>query len=199
MVKLNAALDALHDLVFDVDPRDTERLRDVLVQAVAEYRTEMRYTTAQAQQFTTLPADFHPKHTSPRSSTDCRNSAVAKMLLNGFDELNTDLMGHIEGIRDFLLTRGRVTASFHWFRFAAFEKTRARLEWMARTRCSDAPDCLRHRLRFSRLGYPTERGVGGSDSDCTLCTRDACTPLFAPRFNAAQHWGAYPTPGLHHE
>ena len=39
--KIDAALDVLHDLIFAVNPRDTERLRDVLVQAVAEYRTEM--------------------------------------------------------------------------------------------------------------------------------------------------------------
>ena len=38
---MDAALDVLHDLIFAVNPRDTERLRDVLVQAVAEYRTEM--------------------------------------------------------------------------------------------------------------------------------------------------------------
>ena len=33
--KMDAALDVLHDLLFAVNPRDTERLRDVMVQAVA--------------------------------------------------------------------------------------------------------------------------------------------------------------------
>ena len=37
--KMDDALDVLHDLIFTVNPRDTERLRDVLTQAVAEYRT----------------------------------------------------------------------------------------------------------------------------------------------------------------
>ena len=39
--KMDAALDVLHDYVFSVNPRDMERLHDVLVQAVAEYRTDM--------------------------------------------------------------------------------------------------------------------------------------------------------------
>ena len=38
---VDEALDVLHDYVFTVNPRDLERLQDVMVQAVAEYRTEM--------------------------------------------------------------------------------------------------------------------------------------------------------------
>ena len=109
--KMDAALDVLHDLLFAVNPRDTERLRDVLTQAVAEYQTEMIHDGSSTA--------IH--HASRGLSSNAYLAEIiyglpqlrnSEKLLNDFDELNADLMGHIEGIRDFLLTRGRVTASF---------------------------------------------------------------------------------------
>ena len=109
--KIDAALDVLHDLVFAVDPRDTERLRDVLIQAVAEYRTEMIHdgsSTAIHHAARGLSSQAH----LAELVNGLPQLHSSETLLNGFDELNADLMGHIEEIRDFLLTRGRVTASF---------------------------------------------------------------------------------------
>ena len=109
--KIDAALDVLHDLIFAVNPRDTERLRDVLVQAVAEYRTEMIQDG--------LNTAIH--HAARGLSPEAHLSEIvfglpqlynSETFLNNFDELNTELICHIEAIRDFLLTRGRVTASF---------------------------------------------------------------------------------------
>ncbi len=155
--KIDAALDVLHDLVFNVDPRDTERLRDVLVQAVAEYRTEMIHdgsSTAIHHAARGLSPQAHLAeivHGLPQ----LRNSEV---LLNSFDELNADLMGHIEEIRDFLLTRGRVTASFTGSD-TAFEQTRATLgEWLGKMRdepLTSAP------IAFQPFDTPPREGLAG--------------------------------------
>ena len=113
--KIDAALDVLHDLVFDVDPRDTERLRDVLIQAVAEYRTEM------VQDGLSTTIHHASRGLSPQAHLaeivnglpQLRSSEV---LLNGFDELNADLMGHIEEISGFLADPWTRNRKFYRFR-----------------------------------------------------------------------------------
>ena len=155
--KIEAALDVLHDLVFDVDPRDTERLRDVVVQAVAEYRTEMIHDGSGTA--------IH--HASRGLSVQAHLAEIvgglpqlrsSETLLNSFDELNTDLMGHIEEIRDFLLTRGRVTASFTGSD-TTFEQTRARLSgWLDKMR--DEP-VASEPIAFQPFETPPREGLAG--------------------------------------
>ena len=155
--KIEAALDVLHDLVFDVDPRDTERLRDVLVQAVAEYRTEMIHDgsgTAIHHASRGLSLQAHLAEIV-NGLPQLRSSET---LLNGFDELNTGLMGHIEEIRNFLLTRERVTASFTGSD-AAFEKTRARLSgWL--DKMQDEP-LASDPIAFQPFDTPPREGLAG--------------------------------------
>ena len=180
--KMDAALDVLHDLLFAVNPRDTERLRDVLVQAVAEYQTEMIHdgsSTAIHHASRGLSSNAHLAEII-YGLPQLRNSEV---LLNSFDELNTDLMGHIEGIRDFLLTRGRVTASFTGSD-AAFETTRTKLgEWL--DAMQDEP-VTSESIAFQQFDTPPREGLAGpiqiahcahvmpaphySDPDSTLLT-----------------------------
>ncbi len=155
--KIDAALDVLHDLIFAVDPRDTERLRDVLVQAVAEYRTGMIHdgsTTAIHHASRGLSSQAHLTeivHGLPQ----LRNSEV---LLSNFDELNADLMGHIEEIREFLLNSRRVTASFTGSD-AAFEQTRASLaEWLGKMR--DEPSVSKP-VMFQPFQTPPREGLAG--------------------------------------
>lgn len=155
--KIEDALDVLHDLVFDVDPRDTERLRDVLVQAVAEYRTEMIHDGSGTA--------IH--HASRGLSVQAHLAEIvsglpqlrsSETLLNSFDELNTDLMGHIEEIRDFLLTRGRVTASFTGSD-TTFEQIRARLSgWLDKMR--DEP-VASEPIAFQPFDTPPREGLAG--------------------------------------
>lgn len=125
---IDEALDVLHDYVFTLNPRDTERLRDVMIQAVAEYRTDM------VQDGSSTAIHHASRGLSPQAYLSetvyglpqLRNSET---LLNSFDELNIDLMSHIEEIRDFLLNSGRVTASFTGSD-SSYEKTRVRLiDW----------------------------------------------------------------------
>ncbi len=155
--KMDAALDVLHDLLFAVNPRDTERLRDVLVQAVAEYQTEMIHdgsSTAIHHASRGLSSNAHLAEMI-YGLPQLHNSET---LLNNFDELNTDLMGHIEEIRDFLLTRGRVTASFTGSD-TAFDTTRTKLgEWLDAMR--DEP-VGSEPIVFQQFGTPPREGLAG--------------------------------------
>ena len=155
--KIDAALDVLHDLLFAVNPRDTERLRDVLTQAVAEYQTEMIHdgsSTAIHHASRGLSSNAHLAEII-YGLPQLRNSET---LLNGFDELNTDLMGHIEGIRDFLLTRGRVTASFTGSD-TAFATTRTKLgEWL--DAMQDEP-VISESIAFQQFDTPPREGLAG--------------------------------------
>ena len=109
--KMDEALDVLYDYVFAVNPRDTERLHDVMVQAVAEYRTEM------VQDGSSTAIHHASRGLSPQGHLGeivygLPQLRKSENLLSSFDELNDDLMGHIEEIRDFVLNRNRLTASF---------------------------------------------------------------------------------------
>lgn len=108
---VDKALDVLHDYIFTVNPRDLERLQDVMVQTVAEYRTEM------VQDGSSTAIHHASRGLSPHGHLGeivygLPQLRISENLLSNFDELNGDLMSHIEEIRDFVLNRGRVTASF---------------------------------------------------------------------------------------
>ena len=155
--KLEAALDVLHDLVFDVDPRDTERLRDVVVQAVAEYRTEMIHDGS-GTAIHHASRGLSPLAHLAEIVNGLPQLRSSETLLNSFDELNTDLMGHIEEIRDFLLTRGRVTASFTGSD-ATFEQTRTRLGgWIGKMRNERI---AAEPIAFQPFDTPPREGLAG--------------------------------------
>lgn len=110
--KMGAALDVLRDLLFAVNPRDTGRLRDVLNQAVTAYRNYVHGYRC---------LDIANHHAARGFSRHAYLSEVvfgstqfrmSEMLLNRFDDSHEELSDAIEQIRDFLLVRGRVTASF---------------------------------------------------------------------------------------
>ena len=155
--KMEQALDVLHDLVFSVNPRDTERLRDVLVQSVAEYRTEMIHDGSNTA--------IH--HAARGLSSQAHLAEIvfglpqlrgSETLLSNFDELNADLMCHIEQIRDFLLNRERLTASFTGSD-GAFETTRARLgDWFNAMRNETVNAAS---VAFQPFDTPPREGLAG--------------------------------------
>ena len=114
--KMEDALDVLHDLVFAVNPCDTERLRDVLRQAVTEYRTTMmndvRFPYGLVVATHHAARGFSPQAHLSEVVFGLPQLRTSEMLLERFDELHEELCGGIEHIRDFLLARSRVTASF---------------------------------------------------------------------------------------
>ena len=155
--KMDVALDVLHDLVFSVNPRDTERLHDVMVQAVAEYQTEM------VQDGSSTAIHHASRGLSPQAHLaeivhGLPQLRQSESLLNSFDELNADLMGHIEEIRDFLLNRGRVTAGFAGSD-AAYQTTRKKLdEWLSDMR--DEP-LTSEPIEYETFDSPPREGLAG--------------------------------------
>ena len=136
--KMEEALDVLHDLIFAVNPRDTERLHDVLNQAVSEYRTDMvnssNYRYGSTVAFHRATRGFSPQAYLSEIVFGLPQLRTSEMLLKGFDESNEQLGGYIEQIRDFLLVKGRVTASFTGSD-AAYETLHGKLsEWIGNMR-----------------------------------------------------------------
>lgn len=132
--KMEDALGVLRDLVFSLNPRDRGRLRDVLSQAITEYRTSLHGNRA---------ADIANHHAARGLSRQAHLSEIvfglpqlrtSEMSLNRFDGCYEELGDYIEHIRDFLLVRGRVTASFTGSD-AAFEVLQRQFtEWIGNMR-----------------------------------------------------------------
>ena len=106
--KIADALNVIHDLIFNVNPRDQERFRDVLNQAVASKQDYYWPHAANHRAANGLSLRGFLKDTFyglPRLRTN-------EMLLNSFEDSFEELVCNIEQIRNFLLSQRRVTASF---------------------------------------------------------------------------------------
>ena len=136
--KIEDALDVLQDLIFDVNPRDTQRLRDVLNQAVTEYRIAMA-NDARFLHGSTVAVHRATHGLSPQAHLSeivfgLPQLRTSEMLLHRFDESHEELSSYIEQIRDFLLVRSRITASFTGSD-AAYETLHGKFdEWISNMR-----------------------------------------------------------------
>ncbi len=132
--KMGDALEVLHDLIFTVNPRNTGRLRDVLSQAVTECRTTLmnkpRFPYGLASATYHAARGFSPQAYLSEIVFGLPQLRTSETLLDRFDESHEEFCAYIEQIRDFLLVRGRVTASFTGSdaAFGSFEKKFA--EWI---------------------------------------------------------------------
>jgi Zn-dependent M16 (insulinase) family peptidase len=109
--QIEPALSLLHDLIFGVDPRDSDRLKDVLIQANARYRTELVHdgsVTASRH----ASRGFTPEGYLYETVNGLPQLSLTEKLNSSFDELNIDLMNKIDAIRDFILVPARLTVSF---------------------------------------------------------------------------------------
>ena len=155
--KIDAALDVLYDYVFSVNPRDTERLRDVMVQAVAEYQTEM------VQDGSSTAIHHASRGLSPQGHLSEIVHGLPQLRhsesqLKDFDEHNVALMSHIEEIRDFLLNRQRVTAGFVGSD-SAYKTTRSKLDdWLSAMQ--DKPVDT-DQIDYQLYGTPPREGLAG--------------------------------------
>ena len=103
-------------------------------------------------------------------------------------------MGHIEEIRDFLLTRGRVTASFTGSD-SAYETTRAKLgEWLSTMRDELL---VSEPITFETFDSPPREGLAGPIQIAHLCTRNTGTALFTSGFYVAYYRCTSHTDGLY--
>ena len=109
--QMETAMGVLHDLVFSVDPRDHNRLRDVLIQTRAGYRSDIMenghsYAQGHAERFLNPVARLEDQcHGIPQV-------ALAAGLCDHYDREAESLMERIEHIRAFLLDPRRLTVSF---------------------------------------------------------------------------------------
>lgn len=149
-----AALALLGDILFGLDPRDPERLRDVLTQSRAGYRTVLvndGLGTARRHACRGL---------TPESALDhalfCRSQLIGvEDTLAAFDRAQEPLMNAIVKIRDLLRDRSRWTVSFTGSEAVLRQVKEAIASWArdmpcgcpARTRpCPDMPPPRREGL-----------------------------------------------------
>lgn len=109
--QMEPALELLRDLLFQVDPRDRERLREVLIQTRSRYRTQLVHqglNTAQTHAARGMSeGGFLNDVLGGLPQLD-----QSERLAGSFDRHADALIERIESIRDFLLDRCRLVVSF---------------------------------------------------------------------------------------
>ena len=153
--QVEPALGVLHDLLFAVDPRDRERLRDVVTQVLAENRTRLVYGGFRTAG-THAARGLNPEGYLYELTTGLPQLTQSEALVAQYAAESEALMEKIEAIRDFLLVRGRVTASFTGSALA-FGQVRTTLEeWLHAMREEPVVDAP---LGFTAYTTPPREGL----------------------------------------
>jgi Zn-dependent M16 (insulinase) family peptidase len=108
--QVEPALSVFEDVLFGVDPRDEDRMRDVIRQVVERYRTGLVHDgsgTAGRHAGRGLSAIGHLSEVVG----GLPQLAATERINASFESECESLMSGIEAIREFLLAKGRVTAS----------------------------------------------------------------------------------------
>jgi Zn-dependent M16 (insulinase) family peptidase len=172
--QIEAALGVLRDLLFAVDPRDPPRLRDVVTQALTSYRSDFVYEghgTAirrAARGLSPIQHLGYVVHGLPQLE-QCEG------LHARFDEESAALMGRIEAIREFLLVRGRLTASFTGSDRAFAAVRRALTEWSAALRVAPVEA---EAIRFEPFAGPPREGLA-APIDVAYCAQSFPAPHYS--------------------
>ena len=154
--KIEDALDVLHDLIFDVNPRDKERLYNVLSQTVVDYQNQIHGYNGPSIANYHAARGLSPEAYLKETVFGLSQFRMNEMLLNHFDESYEELSGYVEQIRDFLLVRDRVTASFTGSD-AAFETLQGKFaEWMNNMRAEPVTAAP---IGFKPFGTPPRDGL----------------------------------------
>ena len=131
--QLPVALDLLQDLVFSIEPRDRDRLRQVIVQARAGFRAGLvgqGTSTARSHAARGLRQAAYLSDLT-RGLPQLR---LTERLAERFEEEADAVAARVESLREFLLARGRLIASFTGSD-AAYARVRSALkEWLGRMR-----------------------------------------------------------------
>ncbi len=102
--QIEPALALLEDILFAVEPRDTARLRDVVVQSRAQYSSDLVYdgiyTAMQRAGAAMTPIGYLNEKMGGLPQLE-----FVEKLSHKFDELGSDLMAKIETIRDFVVSQ----------------------------------------------------------------------------------------------
>ncbi|NES86215.1 MAG: hypothetical protein F6K10_35295 [Moorea sp. SIO2B7] len=108
--QIEPALSLLQDLLFAVDPRDSKRLRDVMIQTHARYSSDLVYDGIHTAMLRTGAALTQQGYLA-EIVKGLPQLELTNQLSHRFDELGTDLMDKIETIRNFVVSQP-FTASF---------------------------------------------------------------------------------------
>ncbi len=109
--QIEPALDVLGDLLFKLDPRDPARLTDVLVQADAGYRTHLVHNGMQTATSHAGRGLWRETYLDDLTRGLPQLAQTRRLLAEG-EQGRDGLIERIEAIRDFLLNRNRLVASF---------------------------------------------------------------------------------------
>ena len=151
------ALGLLGDLIFSLDPRDRERLRDVITQSQAWYRTSlvdngMATALRQASRGFSLAAAIEHQFNSPEALRKIES-------LNGnFDTCSEQIMLNIESIREFLARHARWTVSFTGSDTVFRTLTKTLENWSSRRDSETIPDLP---PPFTPFTNPPREGLAG--------------------------------------
>jgi len=150
------AFGLLGDLIFAVDPRDRDRLSDVMTQTRAAYRTTLvndGLGTARRQAAHGLSREAAIEHLffSPAALR------VVEELTGNFDKHADEIMQNVERIRDFLL-RARWTVSFTGSDSVFRTLTRTLEQWATRLSNKTIEDVL---PAFQPFATPPREGLAG--------------------------------------
>ena len=162
------ALDLLRDIFFGVDPRDKDRLRDVLVQAQALYRTHLVHEgslTAVCHASRGLTVEGHLSEIVG----GLPQLALTDQLISRFDGVSGDLMDKIEALPDFLGVRNRLAISFTGSDRAAEIVRTALTDWSGRMRPDEVAEAP---VGFAPYDAPPREGLAGP-VQTTHCARVA--------------------------
>ena len=151
------ALGLLGDLIFAVDPRDRDRLHDVMTQARAWYRTTLvadGFGTARRQAARGLSPAAALDHlfVSPDALR------FVEDLAGEFDQRADEIMRNVERIRDFLARGARWTVSFTGSNAVFRTLTQTLGSWTSRRRHEPIPDTL---PPFQPYTTPPREGLAG--------------------------------------
>ncbi|UCE06644.1 MAG: insulinase family protein [bacterium] len=155
--QIEPALSLLHDLIFGIDPSDRDRLKDVLIQANARYRTELVHdgsVTASRH----ASRGFTPEGYLYENVNGLPQLALTEKLKSSFDELNIDLMNKIEVIRDFILVPGRLTVSFTGTDHVEAIVYKTLSEWISKMKQESIKEAL---VDFIPFAKPPREGLAG--------------------------------------
>ncbi len=167
------ALALLGSLVFGVDPRDRERLNDVLIQARLRYRTGLVRAGA-------LTASLHAGRGLDLAGhlAEIANGlpqlALCEELTESFATQHDALMARIERIRDFLLARDRLTVSHTGTEHGAAQVAAALADWSGKLRDEPIADAD---LGFTPFATPPREGLA-AQMDVAYCAKLITAPHY---------------------
>lgn len=155
---VDRALGVLHDVLFSVDPRDRDRLREIVVQKLARYRSafvDNGSATAAihaARYHDAAGALSHALYGLPQLER-------CETIHGAFDEGYERIVDRVEAVRAFVLSSGRLVASFNGSDAAGAAVEKALREWagsMAHASLADA------RPAAPSIAVPPRDGLAGA-------------------------------------